>query len=484
MKQLLSPALVKQTLAAHSWIGLLVGALMYIVCLTGTLAVFYEEFERWEQPHIEEYLEYDPVLLEKTFNEALKSIPNITPHMYLMLPKPSVPRVVISTEEEGWFVNADGSLGEKVAHEWTHMLLHLHLYLHLPETFGMVVVSGLGAMLIALIISGLLAHPRIFKDTFAFRLKGSRQLEQTDIHNRLSVWGLPFHLMIAVTGAYFGLVGFIVFVVATAFYDGDREAVIGSVFGEEPSLQQEIGSLKISKAIADMKTIAPESTPLFLVLHEVGTPQQHMELYAKHPGRLIYSENYLFDANGNYLGKKGFSDGEVGKQLVYSVYRLHFGHFGGFPVKIAYGILGLALTVISVTGVNIWLARRKTRDYLTDLWAGIVWGVPPALTLAAITLVLFHIPSMWVFWSAVGLAVLLSLYCKNEKKSVPVLQATCALSLALLITGYCIKFGSAAFHSAAIDVNGVLLIIAMLMGYPVFRKSTNSIRARLADERT
>lgn len=60
----------------------------------------------------------------------------------------------------------------------------------------------------------------------------------------------------------------------------------------------------------------------------------------------------------------------MGKQVVYSMYYLHFGHFGGFAVKLIYTILGLALTVVSVTGINIWLARRRHRDALNDLWRG------------------------------------------------------------------------------------------------------------------
>ena len=39
MKLRLPPVLVKRSLSAHSWLGLFVSALMYIVCLTGTLCV-------------------------------------------------------------------------------------------------------------------------------------------------------------------------------------------------------------------------------------------------------------------------------------------------------------------------------------------------------------------------------------------------------------------------------------------------------------
>ena len=369
-------AIVKSALAGHSWIGLVAGGLTYLICLSGTLAVFYQELERWEQPSVEERTGYEPAAVEKALENLAARVPELPEHVYVTLPSPAMPRLIVSTDREGWFVDRDGLLGEAAAHDWTHLLLNLHIYLHLPSTVGLVLVSSLGALLFGLIASGFLAHPSIFKDAFSLRILGSRQLEQTDIHNRLSVWGAPFHVVIALTGAYFGLVSPLLSVVASAYHRGDERAVSASVFGDEPALDQKVAPPEIARALRNLETVAPQGTPILVTLHGPGTPRQFIEVFATHPGRLIYSENYRFDTRGVYLGKAGFSDGELGRQIVYSSYRAHFGHFGGFPVKVAYAVLGLALTVVSVTGVNIWLARRKARDYLDDLWAGLVLGRP------------------------------------------------------------------------------------------------------------
>ena len=50
---------VKRALSAHAAIGLLAGALLYIVCLSGTLLVFYEEWQRFEQPSPPQMTEID-----------------------------------------------------------------------------------------------------------------------------------------------------------------------------------------------------------------------------------------------------------------------------------------------------------------------------------------------------------------------------------------------------------------------------------------
>jgi hypothetical protein len=178
---------------------------------------------------------------------------------------------------------------------------------------------------------------------------------------------------------------------------------------------------------------------------------------------MIYSENYRFDLGGNYLGKAGFSDGEIGRQIVYSTYRAHFGHFGGFPVKIAYGILGLALTVVSVTGTNIWLARRKARAYLDDLWAGVFWGAPAALALTAVTEVLLGFPSTLLFWLALLASIVWALRRRDPGGSARELRAAAATLLAVLLVGHLLAFGKSAIGPPALGVNAALLAIALAM---------------------
>lgn len=469
MRLVPSPALVKQALAGHSWLGLFVGAFMYLICISGTIVVFYESVERWEQPAVPEYHTVDPQLAEQAFNEVMTNGTEITEHLYLMLPTTPIPRMVVATENTGWFVQPDGTLGETTRHDWTHLLTNLHLYLHLPITWGMIVVSLFGALLCGLIVSGFIAHPRIFKDAFALRWQGGGRLEQVDIHNRLSVWGAPFHLMIALTGAWFGLV-LLVLALIGAVKDQNPEEMIETVFGGEPTLEQDSRHVAIARALEQMPGIAPEASPLYITVHDAGTPGQFMEVQAQHPGRLIYSENYRFDTSGNYLGKVGFSDGEAGKQAVYSVYRLHFGHFGGIAIKLLYAVLGLALTVVSVTGINIWLLRRKRQDWINLAWPGFVWGTPVALAATAITQTLLGLPSTALFWLLLLAAAGYGLRRGDPKATRRDLQALGAATLLLLLAGHVLRFGAAAFGPAALGVNLALLLTAAALALLAWRQ--------------
>ncbi|MBL4672150.1 MAG: PepSY domain-containing protein [Arenicella sp.] len=452
-----------QSLNAHSWLGLMVGALMYLVCLSGTLAVYFEEFERWEQPSAQEYVNYDIDKIDAAFNNLLSNgTTEVTPHMYVTLPTEGNPRVALVTENEGWFLNQDGNIASSTAHPWTSLLTDLHLYLHLPEAWGMILVSAIGAILMTLVISGFASHRTLFKDAFKFRVRGSKQLEQTDIHNRLSVWGAPFHLMIGLTGAFFGFAMVVVYLYAAVYKNNDIEHVTQSVFGEEPSLSQDVGEINLAKAFKQMPQLAPNTTPILAIVHDTGTPGQFIEIFSQHPNRLIYSENYVFDANGNFLHTKSFSDGEIGKQIIYSMYRLHFGHYGGWWTKVIYFLLGLAITIVSVSGINIWLAKRKYKDLINDLWAGFVWGTPIALIVPAITRFSFNFVSNYWFWFCLILSCAYACKLQNEGQArIHLTRIFAAMTLVLIIV-YTAKFGYHALTGLPLVINGLLLTTALI----------------------
>lgn len=445
---------------------------MFLICLSGTLAVFYPELERWEQSAAPEAVDYDPAVLDVAYANALENGLDVTHHMYVGLPHEQMPRLTVASEDAGWIADTNGALVEPTDHAWTHLLTDLHLYLHLPESFGMILVSALGALLCGLIVSGLLAHPRIVKDAFTLRLGGSRRLEQVDIHNRLSVWGAPFHLAIAVTGAFFGLALPIAAVLAQAFYAGDTDALLADIYGAEPEVSRQAGAPAIADAVTRTRELAPDATPLGVTIEYADEPEKRFIVVgARHPGRLSYQEEYRFDGAGRYIDSGEFVEGDsVGRQAIYSVYRLHFGHFGGFPVRIAYGVLGLALTVVSATGINIWLARRRTRDALNNLWTGFVWGAPAALALSAVTQVLIGVPSTPIFWGALAASLTLAQIVDDDARARGLLQLLAAASMLMLVAGHAARFGASAFGPAAVGVNSALAAGAVVLAALAWRQ--------------
>lgn len=441
----------QNALNAHNWVGVFLSVLLFLVCLSGTVAVFHLEFERWEQPHIQEMDNVSPQVIEKAMDTFLAQNPEESHHLYVVFPTSDIPRLVVENDHKAYFADQEGNLLEEESVSFTQMLVDLHLYLNLPQSWGMILVSALGAIICTLVITGIIAHKRMSKDVFKLRRGGNGQQAQIDLHNRFGLWAAPFHLVIGITGAYFGMAGIILVTVATLNYNGDRDAVVNQIFTPDPVLAPQEGKPAIGKAFAQMETLAPEKSPIFLTVHEVGEPEQFIEIYAKAPNRMIYAEGYRFDTAGNFVGVAGYEFGEWGKQLVWAMYRLHFGDFAGMTSKWLYFVLGVMLTMLCVSGMEVWLSKKAHPPLASRLWYSVVWGSVSALALTAIADMFISGSLIAVFWCVMAVNTVLTVVLKRMTK--PVWLLISGFSVLLLLTLYVVVHGEASFNVASLQLN-------------------------------
>lgn len=409
--------LAKRALAAHSILGISISAVLYIICFSGMLAVFKDEIHLWEQHG-------EPIVANLSQQAAQSAAANgmtadpETEHVFIHMPTDQHHRAIVETDNRETYVDQTGKLNGEINHPWSDFLIDLHYYLHLPKSFGMIVVAIFGVFLFAMSLSGLLAHPNIFRDAFAFRRSRSEQIKQVDLHNRLSVWTAPFHISNSLTGAMIGLATISALAVGTLKYDGDTSAVFEPVFGSEPKINAAPAPLaNISRALGYMRQNHGDTVPIYVILHDPGTQGQYLQIMAEHPRRLIYAEKYNFDGDGQFIDTVGSADGALGQQVADSVYRIHFGAFGGLPIKIAFGLFGICLLYIINAGMKIYFLKRRARGQENQAaaraWMSVVWGVPAMLiTTLAISLLL---PSLvpWlttIFWSGLVAVTLVTVF--------------------------------------------------------------------------
>lgn len=461
---------VASMLSGHLAVGLAASILLYIVCVSGTLMVFHEEFARWEQPGVPEMETLVPAAVASAADNALARVDERPHHFYIALPVDGMPRLTVSTDTRSWFADADGNLVGDVDDGWRDFIEKLHYYLTLPGVLGLTLVGILGVLMASLVVSGVLALPRLFRDAFRLRLKGSARLKEADLHNRLSVWGAPFHFAIAVSGAALGLASLVAVAMAPSFSGGDTAAFFEPVFGAEVEGSKAPAPLAdISAALENFLNRYPDLDPWYVSFHDPATEGQSAEILARHPRRLIYGDNYHFDAAGNLGGNTGLSDGAVGQQLVAAIYPLHFGSYGGLIVKLIYGVLGVMSCVVVASGLNIWLVKRRQKGravpVLESAWQGTVWGVPMILAGVWCAETVFGLSlgvQVGLFWGAL-IVVLATSAVRPGADRRPLLRwATVALILATLAVQVFIH-GSAITSPAGIGVSAVMLGIAVVL---------------------
>lgn len=388
-----SPELARAALSGHSILGLCLGALLYLVCLTGTLSVFGEDLRNWEAPFDERLdklsAEQADVLLRRLVSDpASADLRNI------ILGFPTEYRsygMLDFFEEDGTYrraIGQNGNLSPPLRTPWTDFLTNLHADLHIP-LIGAIVVGILGVFLLSSLLTGLIAHRKIFLEAFFVRRSGSPRLFQADIHNRLGAWALPFHLLIALTGAFLALTPALAPVALWYGYAEDIEEIAAVYNGRFPESVSAPGALPDIVPILDrMREVAPLTPVEYLTIHDPGSAHQTIDIETNVFPQLAYAEVHRFGAGGEYLGSRHYEDGPPGLQFFAASGSMHFGAFDLLFVRVVYGLLGLALTVCCVTGVNMWFrsAHAKGRPVGTAdrLWRAVVWGVPIALGVTAL----------------------------------------------------------------------------------------------------
>jgi len=413
-----SPDFVRAVLKGHSGLGLAFAAVIYIVCLTGTLAVFVNEFQRWENPGAPKLEQVSAETVQRAYVAALDRAGSGVEHVYIYLPSGDLPMLRIVTDidgrRQGWYAEADGRLATEARESWAEFLIRLHINLHLPRSWGIFIVGLTGVALLSSLISGILAHPRIFRDAFHLRLGGSRRLQEADLHNRIGVWALPFHILLSLSGAFLGLTTIIVGVLGLAVFQGDTQKVYDLFIPPHPTDDaRPAPPLDLRPMFEQVARRAPQGSIEYVFL-EHPTEQGGAALFNVEDGsqRLAGTDAYAFDRSGKLYHAKQATSNNIGEQILGALGPLHFGWFGGGVVKIVYGLLGLGLSYLAVGGVLIWLARRRDKGRPAPgwerLWTATVWGQPFALAIAALGAILTPLPSslpIWL-WAAASLAML------------------------------------------------------------------------------
>lgn len=341
----------------------------------------------------------------------------------------------------------------------------LHIYLHLPQSWGMFVVGLTGVALLSSLISGVFSHPRVFRDAFHLRWGGSKRLQEADLHNRIGVWALPFHVTIALTGALLGLTTIIVGVLALALFQGDVGRAYDLFLPPHPQDDPRAAPIaRVDLALAGVARMSPDAIPTYVSLEHPGEQGQSVLVLAGPPGRLSSGENHVFDGAGRPLIETPMGGETLGAQIIQAIGQLHFGWFGGWPIKVVYAVLGAGLTVVTTSGVAIWLARRRDKGRPAPMWERIwiaaVWSQPLAFGVSA---AMSFVPTIspLASWAVASLLGLTSAFAWTAPAAISRrLRLASALSLGVAVITHMAVWRGQAADPVAWITNAVVMLLA------------------------
>jgi hypothetical protein len=344
------------------------------------------------------------------------------------------------------------------------------------------------------ILTGIVAHRRFFADFFTFRPnKGQRSW--LDAHNLLGVAALPFHLLIALTGAI-TLANLLMPWGAVAGYRGDMAAIRHDLYPAEvmrapsghaapltpiaPLLRE--AERRFGGAIGQVAILNPGDTSAVITVTQAGDDRIPIQSHA-----------ISFDGtNGRILAEH--IERRPALVTFNALYGLHTARFADGLTRWLYFVSGLMLAGMIGTGLILWTTKRRDNRrgagfaLVERLNIGFVAGTPTAFAafFLANRLLPINLPyreaaeSHALFWTWGALLVFAALRRADRawRELLALAVISCAAIPAVDLLG-----GTARWDGATIGTAAVALICAISLGYAAYRSWRPAMRISRSRQR-
>ena len=419
----------------HSWVGLLFGVLLYFIFLTGTTGYFKTEIDRWMQPErplVSNSAQLSSHQLIELGMQRLRENEKTAGAQWWWLILPTERNgnfwiewqnppgenerrgsrhqeyLDLSSGEAAWVTPRETGGGEA--------LYRLHWRLnYLPSTVAYWIVGICTLLMLVGLVSGVVAHRKIFTDFFTLRLrKGPRSW--LDFHNVVSVIALPFHFLITYSGFVFFLLTFMGVIVSATYGPGQEN--------RSQFVEQAYGKIEREKKSGEYGTLVSVA-PLYSRAEQLLGKNSVTEVYISNPGdqrakitfltadqtpveQAVSKEVVYSGTTGELVNEASeLKTKSVAVRVEKTLTNLHEGVFAGWLLRWLYFLSGLLACTMIASGMILWIAKRKLRyekqgsvpdvlQYVVErVTIGTIVGLPAAIAayLAANRLIAVDFPS-------------------------------------------------------------------------------------------
>ena len=374
----MSQTAIRRWYQVHKWTSLICTVFLLLLCLTGLPLIFHEEIDDFTRaPAIAETVKPGPPpSLDGIVAKALANRPGEV-MMFLSrdLDKPiwfatTAPRVDSPVEDvhNAIFDARTGELLETppLDEGVMHFLLDLHksLLLGLP---GELFLAVIGLIFVTSLVSGVVVYaPFMRKLAFGtVRKDKSKRVKWLDTHNMIGIVALAWLTVVGVTGVITALSTPI-----AGLWQMGQLAEMTAPYKDAPPIRH-LGSVDAAANVA--RAAAPEMSVGIIAWPGSFFSSKH------HYAVFLRGETPLTQR----LIKPALIDAQTGKltdiqempfyvKALFLSQPLHFGDYGGLPLKIIWALLDIAAIIVLATGLYLWAGRRRApiEKRLAELTSG------------------------------------------------------------------------------------------------------------------
>jgi len=368
---------VKTWFQIHKWTSLICTAFLLMLCLTGLPLIFHEEIEALEgKPPLAPSLPAgtSTVPLERLAQTARQQFPTkVIRFVYWDEHEPNTTTFTLSDSMTApadnyklvIYDNRTARVLEepKLQEGFMYVMLQLHIDMFMGIG-GKLFLGLMGLLFVIAIGSGLMLYSPIMR-RFNFgmiRTERSTRLKWLDLHNLLGVVTVVWATVVGFTGVLNTLAE----VVQGLWQQGQLAEMVAPYKGAAP-LRGTLAPLDQAMKVA--KEAAPGMEPSFVAYPgTLYSSQHHYAVFMKGTTPLT-----------SRLAKPALVDAKTGKltdmrsmpwyvNAVFISQPLHFGDYGGLPLKIIWALFDVITIVVLGSGLYLWFARNKaTKAQLSRL---------------------------------------------------------------------------------------------------------------------
>jgi uncharacterized iron-regulated membrane protein len=356
----------------HTLAGVVASALLFAMFWMGTLSVFDREIDRWMQPMTRLAAPVATPSLDRLAMPVLAALPEGTSEAYIYTPSAREPTLRIGYDAGGeWTVrHIDPGTGRELpapeSMAGTGFIFPFHFSFHITwMQLGLWIAGFLAMAMLVLLVSGVVIHRKIFAEFFVFRPKKNPRRSTLDLHNLTSLVGLPFHVMLPLTGLFIFFSVYLPWSIALPF-GWKTEPLFAEMTGTQAvqpvGKPASMASLDAMVADAQKRWQARHGEPVRPdIIHVAHWGDAGARVTVRHvfPARQVTMdrEALTFDAvSGSMV--QDFSAAPVRTAHAW-LSGLHFIQFDHWGLRWAYFLAGLSGCAMIATGLLFWLRARE-----------------------------------------------------------------------------------------------------------------------------